>query len=138
MRPLSKANQERISKGLGIIPLEETEQENFVKYMEILQKSGKICKFTAIPNSTRTPYVSVRAKQIRQWVRAGLPDLFIIYKKNKQKKAVFIEMKRKQGGTVSQEQKEWIHLLNETEGLQAFVAKGFDEAKKILDNLIFK
>jgi len=57
-------------------------------------------------------------------VRAGLPDLFIIYKdKQKKKKAVFIEMKRKQGGTVSQEQKEWIHLINETEGLQAFVAK---------------
>ncbi len=138
MRPLSKLNQDRIANGLGIIPLEEQEQETFVKYMEILQKSKKILKFTAIPNSTRTPYVWVRAKQIRQWVRAGLPDLFIIYKKNDLKKAVFIEMKRKQGGTVSKDQKEWIKLLNETDGLQAFVAKGFDEAKQILDTLIFK
>lgn len=71
-------------------------------------------------------------------MRAGLPDLFIIYKKNDLKKAVFIEMKRKQGGTVSKEQKEWIKLLNETDGLQAYVAKGFDEAKQILDTLIFK
>lgn len=138
MRALSKANQVRISKGLWIIPLEETEQVDFIAYIETLKWNSKICKFTAIPNSTRTPYFWVRAKQIKQWLRAWLPDIFIIYKNKKEKKAVFIEMKRKQWWTVSQEQKEWIHLINETEWLQAFIAKWFEEAKQILDNLIYK
>jgi len=57
MRGLSKANIARLEKGLPIIATEEQDQENLVKYMEVLKGNSKICKFTAIPNSTRTPYV---------------------------------------------------------------------------------
>ena len=46
-------------------------------------------------------------------------------------------MKREKGGVVSQEQKDWIQTLNLVEGTRAQVAKGFDEAKEIIDTLIF-
>jgi len=149
---LSKANIKRLEKWKNIIPLEIEEQENFVDYMEILKNMGKVCKFTAIPHETPTKKKSVNEetwkvswvwgwttnlKNTKKWVRAGLPDLFIIYQKLGIKKAVFIEMKRVEGSKVSPEQKEWIKLLNETEGLQAYVANWFQEAKKILDKLIF-
>lgn len=54
MRKLSKLNQERIINGLGIIPLEEQEQETFVNYMELLKQTKKVLKFTAIPHETPT------------------------------------------------------------------------------------
>jgi len=45
---------------------------------------------------------------------------------------LFIEMKRKQGGVVSKEQKIWIEKINETNGVKAYLARGFEQAQSIV------
>ena len=75
---------------------EYEEQKLVVKYLEL-----KHIKFTAIPNSTFTKSWSVRVRNKVSGVRPGLPDLFMIINSI----GIFIEMKRKKGGVVSEEQK---------------------------------
>ena len=108
-------------------PLEEEEQMALVDYLEI-----RGLKFTAIPNSTFTKSWKQKMKNTRTGLRPGLPDLLVIVKD----KLIFIEMKRVKGGTVSETQKEWIEALSKCEGVNAYVAKGFDEARVIVDNLL--
>ena len=47
---------------------------------------------------------------------------------------VFIEMKRKKGGTISANQKRWLKTLNEA-GVQSVVCKGCDEAIKFIESI---
>ena len=65
-------------------------------------------------------------------LRKGLPDLLVIIKNN----LVFIEMKRVKLSKVSDEQKEWIESLNKCNGVNAYVCKGFDEAKIVIDKYL--
>lgn len=102
---------------------EYEEQCAVIKYLELIG-----AKFSAIPNSTYTTSWSQKAKNKASGLRAGLPDLFIIVGK----KAFFIEMKRKSGGVVSKEQKEWIKTINDA-GIPAYVCAGFDEAVKVIN-----
>jgi hypothetical protein len=115
----------------NITPFESAEQKALVNYLEILILQRKDIIFTAIPNSTFTTSPIQKRKNSLQGVRKGLPDLFLIV--NKQ--AIFIEMKRKQGGILSNEQKVWIEKINQT-NIKAFVCKGFQEAKAIVDKFI--
>lgn len=116
----------------------------------IKHETGQIVKFTAIPNNTFSgtyiegqKYKSQKqaAKQVAMGLRRGLCDLLIVYKvpehRGKGKRCLYLEMKREKGGTVSPEQREWIDTLNECEGTTARVAKGFDEAKAIIDAFIY-
>jgi hypothetical protein len=63
-------------------------------------------------------------------VRAGLPDLFLIVNN----KPLFIELKRKQGGVVSPEQKEWLEAINKA-GIKAVVCKGAEEALEVIKKM---
>jgi len=103
---------------------EYQEQCAVVQYLEL-----KKIKFTAIPNSTYTKSWGVKIKNKMSGVRPGLPDLFMIINCV----GIFIEMKRKKGGVISPEQKQWIDKINDCPGLSAHVCKGFDEAKKVID-----
>jgi hypothetical protein len=46
---------------------------------------------------------------------------------------IFVEMKREIGGKVSPEQAEWINALNKVFGVVAVVARGYEQAKDIID-----
>lgn len=102
---------------------EYEEQKCVVKYLEL-----KKIKFTAIPNSTFTN-IGQRVRNKQSGLRPGLPDLFMIINSS----GVFIEMKKKNGGIVSKEQKEWISEINKCNGLNAYICNGFEEAKEIID-----
>lgn len=106
---------------------EEQEQEIFVEYLE----KNKL-KFSALPLSTFTKSWAVKNRNKKMGVRAGVPDMMIIVKN----KLVFIEMKRKKTGKISDYQKSWLEELNKCEGVQAFVCYGYEESKKIIDNII--
>ena len=110
-----------------IIPTEEVEQRLVVQYLEL-----KGLKFSSIPNSTYTKSYNQKRKNTEAGLRAGLPDLLIIINNN----LVFIEMKRLKGGNVSDNQKEWIKCLNECNGVNAHICKGFDEAKDAIDKYL--
>lgn len=108
------------------------EQECYVlaDYLRLLQNQGKIQMFTHIPNSTWTTSIKVKTRNKRLGVSRGVPDYMILTNKE----IVFIEMKRKSGGIVSPEQLSWIKALSGL-GYIAMVAKGFDEAKALLQTL---
>lgn len=109
-----------------MIPTEEQEQMVVVQYLELLG-----LKFTAIPNSTYTKSWSQKNKNTRTGLRAGFPDLLIIVGD----RVICIEMKRKKGGTLSPEQKQWNLALNAA-GVPAYVCRGAEEAIKVIDNHI--
>lgn len=105
---------------------EDDEQKLLVQYLEL-----KGYKFSALPLSTFTKSWAVKMKNKAMGVRAGVPDLMVIVKN----KLIFIEMKKVKVGRLSPLQKEWIEALNECDRVKAFTCWGFDEAKKLIENL---
>lgn len=109
---------------------EEDEQVAVVNYLEHLMASNKIFAFTAFPqNGNNIPFI-MRNKRLG--VRPGFPDLIIITRDHQ---LVFIEMKKKKGGTVRPDQRVWIELLIAS-GVVVHVCNGFDEAKLAIDSHI--
>lgn len=113
-----------------MIPTEYQEQVTFVQWLEL-----KGLPFTAIPNSTYTTSMKQKVQNKRMGLRAGLPDLLIVLPHSA---LVFIEMKRTKGGIVSSYQKQWIETLNTVPNVQAYVAKGADQAIEIVERLLNK
>lgn len=64
----------------------------------------------------------------------GVPDICVPIAR-KGKHGLYIELKRKIGGTVSIAQRYWLDQLAK-EGYMAIVAKGFDEAKNIVEDYL--
>jgi len=114
-------------------PLETPEQIAFVDYLKILKVQKKIIRFTAIPNSTYTTSWNQKRLNKAMGVCPGLPDLFIITANHN---LLYIEMKRQKGSITSPEQKEWIADINDCDNAQAFICKGFAEAKIVIDCFI--
>lgn len=112
-------------------PLEHNEAVALAEYLNILKIQGKILVYSHIPQETFTKSWGTKMRNRQEGVTSGVPDYVIVAKKT----VLFIELKRKKGGTVSFQQLEWLeHLPGKT--TQAFVAKGFDEAKEIIDQVI--
>lgn len=64
------------------------------------------------------------AKAKKAGKKKGIPDLCLLFEGGE---TVFIEMKRKSGGTVSKDQKQWLERLRVL-GFNAYVCKGAKEA----------
>ena len=63
-------------------------------------------------------------------VKAGVPDLFLPVPRGEQH-GLFIELKRRAGGRVSDEQKEWIQALRK-HGYRVEVCKGWEAAAAVI------
>lgn len=97
---------------------EHQEQVMFIKWMQLQHPTVKVA---AIPNGIRSS-IGAAVKAKREGLSKGFPDLFIARWK------LFIEMKRKKGGVVSKEQREWLTYLEDC-GFTCKVCRGFEEAK---------
>lgn len=77
-----------------------------------------------------------RRKLAALGLKPGVPDVMIVDPPPNVPGAVgtAIELKRKQGGQVSQEQREWLEAL-EARGWYCAVCKGIDEALELLERL---
>jgi len=107
------------------------EQVEFTLYLEQLKKKGVIKVFSAVPNNTWTTSWKQKTKQKAEGVRSGVPDMIIVTHTD----VIFVEMKRKNGGIVSESQKEWIEALELTGKVKVKVAHGCDEAKNFINNI---
>lgn len=117
---------------MNTTPLESFEQETFCHW---LRANG--ITFSSIPNSTFTTSWIQKRKNKQQGLNAGLPDLLLIVPcKDNKKRLVFIEMKRKKGGVVSESQKQWIEALNNCNEVGAYVCRGADEAIKKVEEIM--
>ena len=111
-------------------PSEAQEQRTLFEWADALKgKYPELRWMHHIPNGGSRNMIEARHLK-EQGVKAGVPDIFLpsphgVYC------GLYIEMKRREGGTVSAAQREWITELNRA-GYKAVVAHGFDEARKAI------
>lgn len=114
-------------------PLESVEQFTVVEWLRVHN-----IRFTASANGIYTHPVAM-SKMKRLGVSVGYPDITIFDRPpliidGKVFIGCCIEMKRRKGGVVSDEQKEWLSALSEL-GWATAVCKGCDEAISFLESL---
>ena len=115
-------------------PLEKEEQIAFVEYCK-----AKGIRVVSTQNGFKMPkvgfnYIAYSNSLKKMGLSKGFPDL-IVFAKNSQSNILFIEMKRQKGGTLQEEQKEWLQWLDEN-GYTVAVAKGADSAIRILEKYL--
>ena len=102
------------------IPSESSEQIAYVTWFRATFPSVKIA---AIPNGGyRHPATAQRLKA--EGASPGVPDLMI------PEWRLWIEFKRRKGGRLSPEQKDWRNYLTDVCGDHWFVANGAEDAKQ--------
>ena len=79
----------------------------------------------AIPNGGKRDYRTAKILQ-SEGVRSGIPDLMLAIPKGMHH-GLFIEMKKKKGGVVSDAQREMMDILNAL-GYKAVICHGCDDA----------
>lgn len=115
-------------KRMGITelnPKEHDEQAQFVRMVEAAYPPGISALLFAIPNGGRRPIKTARDLKA-EGVRPGVPDLFLAFP-HKGYAGLFIEMKRRHGGRVSEEQMSYIEALR-GQAYKVEVCRGCDEA----------
>jgi len=85
--------------------------------------------FTASAGGMRTS-IGTATKMKRMGYSKGTPDLWIM-ECCEGYNGLIIELKKKKGGVLSKEQKEWLRRLNER-GFKAVCCKGYDDAEKTI------
>ena len=107
------------------IPTEHEEQVAFVAWFRHTYPETRII---AIPNGgARHPKTAADLKA--EGVSPGVPDLFV------PEWALWIEMKRRKGGRLSEEQKDMIKYLDDV-GYASIVAHGAEDAIEQLEGTI--
>lgn len=77
----------------------------------------------------------IEAHNLRlQGVRPGVPDICLPVPRLPYH-GLFIELKRRQGGRTSEEQRAWIYCLNKN-GYRAVVCKGWDETRAEIERYL--
>ena len=108
------------------VPLEKEECKIFAQWLDV-----KGLRFSHIANESINKIEAMN--KYRLGVRKGVPDYLIILPS---KNLLFIEMKRKKGSVVSQEQKDWLHDLNQIPSVQCEIAYGAEEAINIVNHFL--
>ena len=86
-----------------------------------------------IPNGgSRNPIEAHNLKE--QGVRAGVPDICLPVPSGRYT-ALYIELKRREGGRVSDAQRGWLAALNRV-GCRAVVCRGWDEARAEIERYL--
>ena len=134
----------------NLTPLEHDEQVKVVNWIETQNKIAVLYKtrqlspilFSAIANGHYQPSIKQRNHLHDEGMRQGVPDLLLILPPERSKCGkrlmVWIEMKRQEGGVVSDAQQQWIDAIEDLEGgnVGAFVCYGGDEAIDLLKDLM--
>lgn len=125
---MSKIAKEQITMSAGTDwqPTEEQEQAYLFQWaMLMTQQFPELALLHHCPNGgARSLTEAVRFK--RTGVKKGVPDLFLPVARSGYH-GLFIELKRKQGGRLSEEQAQWLKDLTE-QGYKAIVCKGGESA----------
>jgi|688.fasta_scaffold01826_21 hypothetical protein len=111
---------------------EYSEQCKLVDYLDTLKRHGYDIKYTYIPNDTHTTSAQAKMKNTRLGLKGGIPDLFFIINN----KPFFIEMKRTDGGILSDKQNSWIEAIRATKVIDCHVCYGYSEAVKIVEGYL--
>lgn len=133
-------------------PLEHDEQVRVISWLRTDNDHAALFKkrnlspvlFSAIANGHYQQSIKQQNKLKAEGMNSGVPDLLIIVPPERSKTGrrlmLWIEMKRQQGGSVSDAQQQWIDEINAVEGgnVGAFVCYGADEAIQLLKDFLIK
>ena len=116
------------------VPLEEDDQRLLFEWAEWATCSNpELALLYHIPNEgKRSKLVGYRLQA--QGMRRGVPDICLPVPRGGYG-ALYVELKRRKGGRVSEEQRVWIDALNRA-GNKAVICKGFDEAKAAIEEYL--
>ena len=123
---------ERIARASGTEwqPTEEQEQATVIEWKVLMEKQfPELHWLHHVPNGGER-HPAVAAKMKAQGVVPGVPDLDLPVPRCGYH-GLRIEMKRRKGGRLSEDQKEWIDGLN-ANGYLAVVCNGSDEACDVI------
>ena len=110
-------------------PIEYDEEVAFSDYLE---ERGFV--HWHVPQETFTKSWGTKMKNKKQGVRKGVSDHWVIVPtKMGFKVLVALEMKRQRGGTVSDEQIEFLRALNAAQGVLGVVALGAEQAIRVVE-----
>lgn len=112
------------------IPSEDEEEAAFTDWLDL-----KGFTHWHVPQETYTDSWKVKNKSKKLGVRKGVPDHWVIVPNIGTCFLVAIEMKRRKGGTISDEQFEKIHELNRCREVTALVAEGCGKAIDIVEHV---
>lgn len=117
--------------------IHETEydaQKAIFEWADIMSKKCPVLKYlNGSLNGVRLP-IGAAMKARRSGMKKGMPDISLPVPRNGYH-GLFIELKRKAGGVVSKEQKEWLAFLT-AQGYRAVVCNGKSDAiREILEYL---
>ena len=112
------------------IPTEAQEQTTLFQWAKLMEKKWpELQLLHAIPNGgSRNPIEARHLKE--QGVKAGIPDIFLPCPKNVFH-GLYIEMKRKKGGRLSEAQREMIDNLRCC-GYRVEVCEGWEKARDVI------
>ena len=116
------------------VPLEEDDQRLLFEWAEWATCSNpELALLYHIPNEGKRSKL-VGYKLQAQGMRRGVPDICLPVPRGGYG-ALYVELKRRKGGRVSEEQRVWIDALNRA-GNKAVICKGFDEAKAAIEEYL--
>ena len=117
-----------------LAPTEDEEQAAVIEWAELNSARFPCLEWLyAIPNGGKRD-IREAVKFKKTGVKAGVPDLHLPIPKGKYH-GLYIEMKRRQNGRLSPEQRKWLRGLTE-QGYYCAMCKGSDEAIKVILNYI--
>jgi len=119
------------------VPKEEDDQRALFLWAEVMSRDYpelELLNASAngawIPGSMMQKFATIKKLKALGCMRKGYPDIFLPVSRGVYC-GLFIELKRKKGGSASKEQKRWLHRLSE-EGYCAVMARGLEEAKAVI------
>lgn len=111
---------------MSVIPKEAQEQKWLLEWVALNTAAHpELALFYHIPNEGKRSYSSGR-ELVMQGMKRGVPDNCLPVPKGEYG-ALYIELKRRHGGNVSDEQRGWIDALNRA-GNRAVICYGWEAA----------
>lgn len=115
-------------------PTEAQEQEALFRWAAYSRgKYPALELMYAVPNGGSRNLIEA-AHLKAQGVKPGVPDICLPVPSGRYT-TLYIELKRRKGGRVSEEQKGWIAALNRV-GCRAVVCRGWDEAREEIERYL--
>ena len=116
------------------LPSEHVEQIGIVKWVQLRRYTlPELDMLYAIPNGGRRDAIT-GAQLKAEGVKRGVPDLCLPVARGGFH-GLYIELKRRTGGVVSEHQQQWIEQLR-SQGYKAEVAHGASEAIQIIEQYL--
>lgn len=128
------SKRQPVKRTKNLSPLEKDEQMLLFDWAEWAACSHpELALLYHIPNEgKRSKFVGYKLQA--QGMRRGVPDICLPVPRGGYG-ALYVELKRRKGGRVSEEQRVWIDALNRA-GNKAVICKGFDEAKAAIEEYL--